>query len=271
MTRTYVSKSPARGLARGAASHDTEPQDTKDGLHGVTTTNRDQTITIVPDKSIEPSSDVLGFEDALNDVRTAERELDGTYSLSRYIRFAEAILRLKVQLKNRGLRLKKTMEESGLNYQLGQQAIAVRETTEKYPALRDLGPSKVLLVREAERRFAREGCPDRVGAVIEDLAAGKPRSTVRKEHLPQQIGPQPKEPGSRAAQVLELLRDGRIEPARRAYEQCADGELRQLRAIGRGLVALVGQGLSVDGAPLPGQDTPAPTGASDLEAEGRHE
>lgn len=149
---------------------------------------------------------------------------------------AENVERFDAAVRAARLAIKQTYESAGLDYQLARHAVWIAETVRgherEHPEIRDFGPSLVLLVREAERRFEREDRVDELPNLIRDVADGLPRSAVREKYMPpaERRGP---------AAVIGAVRSGGMERARRFFEDCDEGERKSLRVFARGLALIV--------------------------------
>jgi len=172
-------------------------------------------------------------------VRASERALVGAApGLERYLEHAEFVRQLASAIKRDAKPVKPAFAAHGLDYQLARQSMRMRETVDRhrreFPEIVNLGPSLVLVVNEAEQRFKRERKgADHLQRLVEDLLAGKPRSVVRAEHMPAKAG-------SPADRVIRLLRGGRMEPARQAFDACSNAERASLRVLAGALARLCG-------------------------------
>lgn len=171
-------------------------------------------------------------------VKASERAIVGDAgALQRQLDHAENVLQLETELRRAKQRVKPSFAKLGLDYQLARHSVWIRQTVyrhrKEHPEVMDLGPSLVLLVHEAERRFAREGRLMELPQVIADLAAGQPRSAIRARYLPPRKGPSDQ-------RVLQFLRNGRMEQARRTFEACSEEERACLRVLAVGLATICG-------------------------------
>ncbi|MCC7541320.1 MAG: hypothetical protein IT379_34200 [Deltaproteobacteria bacterium] len=172
----------------------------------------------------------------LDAARESERRLLSPKSLDDHVAHAENANRIKEALRGRKITLKQGFTNLGLDYTLAQHAIWIAETlakhAEAHPEIKSLGPSLVLVVREAERRMEREGREHGIRDVVAALVAGEPRAAVRERFLPPVKRPKP-------GRVLALLGAGRTEAARRAFEDLEPTARTGLRRLAHALVRLV--------------------------------
>ena len=152
------------------------------------------------------------LSDALAATVSTEQALAGRKALPAVLAHAANVAKLDAFIRQERLPVKLTYRFAGLDYQLARHAVWVAETVNthrtQWPGIEQLGPSKILLVREAERRFAREGQPLDFVSLLEALESGVPRSEVRRRFLPSA----PKDP---VMAVLSHMHAGRVEQARR--------------------------------------------------------
>lgn len=187
--------------------------------------------------------------DTVDDVRDSERVIARSRAaLAPILGHAENVQRFDAAVREARLAIKKAYESAGLDYQLAKHALWIAETVRGYehehPEIRGFGPSLVLLVREAERRLEREDRADELPNLIRDVAEGMPRSAVREKYLP------PAEKRGPSA-VVSAVRAGRMEAARRMFDDCDEKERASLMVFARGLALVVGLepvGTSEDGA-----------------------
>ena len=169
-------------------------------------------------------------------VRAMEHGLARSTELEPYLKHAANVVRLTDALGVVGLPIKATFSAARLNYQLARQAVTLAETVERFeetrPEVRSLGPSLVLLLNEAERRFEREGRSDQLPDLVRDLAAGASRRALREKYLP------PRRAG-RAA-VFAALEAGCVPDAKRAFAECDPVEQGRLRRFAHMLARIVG-------------------------------
>lgn len=173
----------------------------------------------------------------VDDMRDSERVIARSRAaLAPILEHAENVERFDAAVRDARLPVKKTYESAGLDYQLAKHAVWIAETVRGYeqehPEIMSFGPSLVLLVREAERRFEREDRADELPELIQDVAAGMPRSAVREKYLPraERRGP---------AAVIGAVRSGRMERARRFFDDCNEEERASLIVFARGLSLIV--------------------------------
>lgn len=175
----------------------------------------------------------------LDAARESERRLLSPKSLDDHVAHAENVDRIKEALRDRKITLKQGFTNLGLDYALAQHAIWIAETlarhAEQHPEIKQLGPSLVLVVREAERRMEREGREHELADVVAELVAGEPRAAVRERFLPPLKRPKP-------GRVLALLGAGRTEAARRAFDELEPPAQGGLRRLAHALVRLVEAG-----------------------------
>lgn len=175
----------------------------------------------------------------LDAVRESERRLMSPKSLDDHVAHAENANRIKEALRERKITLKQGFTNLGLDYTLAQHAIWIAETLtrheEEHPEIKQLGPSLVLVVREAERRMEREGREHEITDVVAALVSGEPRAAVRERFLPPLKQPKP-------GRVLALLGAGRTEAARRAFDELEAPAQSGLRRLAHALARLVDTG-----------------------------
>lgn len=170
------------------------------------------------------------------EVRESERRLLGGAALAPYLTHAQNVLRFAAAAAEARLSIKASFTAAGLDYQLARHAVWLAETVERlgpeYPEVKSMGPSFVLLLREAERRLARESRSHELRNVVAAVAEGMPRREVRERFLPPAglSGP---------ARVLQELKAGRTEAARRTFAACAPEERDALRRLAHALVRVV--------------------------------
>lgn len=168
--------------------------------------------------------------------RESERRLSGSPALAPYLAHAKNVALFAEAVAEAKLAVKRAFVVAGLDYQLARHATWIAETVERfaseYPQVVDMGPSFVLLVREAERRFARENRGHELPRLIDAISVGTPRREVRERFLP------PAGIGG-PARVLQELKAGRIEAARRTFAACAGDERDALRRLAHALVRVV--------------------------------
>lgn len=208
-----------------------------DRLLGVTSC-AEVALAPVTAESMERPGRATGVDVAAEAVRRTERALLGDAELTgRHIDHAEAVLRLYAALRDERPPIKRSMSALGIDYDLARHAVWIRETVQKYrydhAAVATMGPSLVLLVREAARRFKREGRRGQLPALIADLAGGISRSAAREKYLPSM-----RHEPTAVMRMLTLLRHGRLERARRAFAQYGKDEKAELRRITRDLAML---------------------------------
>ncbi len=174
----------------------------------------------------------------VDDMRDSERVIARSRAaLAPILEHAENVERFDAAVRDARLPVKKTYESAGLDYQLAKHAVWIAETVRGYehehPEIMSFGPSLVLLVREAARRFEREERAHELPELIQDVADGMPRSAVREKYLPraERRGP---------AAVIGAVRSGRVERARRFYQDCDDDERARVVVFSRGLALVVG-------------------------------
>jgi len=159
------------------------------------------------------------------------------HALRPVLEHAENVRRFDAAVREARVAIKKAYESAGLDYQLARHAIWISDTVsehrEEHPAIENFGPSLVLLVREAERRFRKEDRCEELPGLIGDIADGTPRRLVRQKYMP----PKPKRG---PAAVVAAVRAGRMERARRAFEDCTEAERKKLVVLARGLSLIVG-------------------------------
>lgn len=170
-------------------------------------------------------------------IRRTERAITRSRSaLEPILAHAVAVEQFDAAVREAGLPIKLAYKNADLDYQLAKHATWIAETVgaheTAHPQIASFGPSLVLLVREAERRFAKEDRSGELPGLISDIADGMSRRAVREKHLP------PKPQRGRAA-VLAAVRAGRMEPARRAFEECDEEERKALRVLARGLSLII--------------------------------
>lgn len=157
-------------------------------------------------------------------------------ALAPILEHADNVICFDAAVRTAGIAIKAAYGSAGLDYQLARHALWIDETLrshgQKHPEIRGFGPSLVLLVREAERRFEREDRADELPNLIHDIAEGMPRHAVREKYLP------PAEKRGPPA-VISAVRSGRMEPARRFFEDCDEDERKSLRVFARGLALIV--------------------------------
>lgn len=175
---------------------------------------------------------------ALDAVRETEQRLARSETaLDPVLAHARNVRAFDDAVKRAGLPVKRTYRDEGLDYQLSRHAVWILGTVETHqeahPEIARFGPSLVLLVREAERRFAKEERSDELPALIADIATGTPRREVRERFLP------PKTKRGLSA-VLAAVRSHRIEPARRAFAECDEEERTKLKLLATGLALILG-------------------------------
>lgn len=178
----------------------------------------------------------------VDDMRDSERVIARSRAaLAPILEHAENVERFDAAVRDARLPVKKMYESAGLDYQLAKHAVWIAETVRGYehehPEIRSFGPSLVLLVREAERRFEREERADELPDLIRDVAGGMPRNAVREKYLPraERRGP---------AAVIGAVRSGRMEQARRFFDDCNEEERASLVVFARGLNLIVDGGTS---------------------------
>lgn len=173
----------------------------------------------------------------IDDMRDSERVIARSRAaLTPILEHAENVQRFDAAVRGASLPIKKTYESAGLDYQLAKHTLWIADTVyeheDDYPEIARFGPSLVLLVREAERRFEREARAEELPDLIHDVARGMPRSVVREKYLPrvERRGP---------AAVIGAVRSGRMERARRFFDDCNEEERATLVVFARGLRLIV--------------------------------
>lgn len=194
--------------------------------------------------------------DALAATVSTERALAGRQALPAVLAHATNVAKLDAFIRQEQLPVKLTYRFAGLDYQLARHAVWVAETVNthrtRWPGIERLGPSKILLVREAERRFAREGQPLDFVSLLEALESGVPRSEVRRRFLPSA----PKDP---VMAVLNHVHAGRIEQARRALGGLSAPDASALAAtVDRTMALIERTGARVTSSSTPSRDTEVP-------------
>lgn len=185
--------------------------------------------------------------DTVDAMRDSERVIARSRAaLAPILEHAENVQRFDAAVREARLPVRKTYESAGLDYQLAKHAVWIAETVRghehEHPEIKSFGPSLVLLVREAERRFEREDRADSLPDLIRDIANGVPRSAVREKYMP------PAEKRGPSA-VIAAVRAGRMERARRFFEDCDDEE--------RASVVVFARGLALIARPAPSEEAPA--------------
>lgn len=189
---------------------------------------------------------------------TERRIARSQQALRPVLEHAEKVAALDAAIRKARLPVKATYASAGLDYQLARHAMWIAETvsehSEAHSEISRFGPSLVLLVREAARRFEREDRADQLPELIRDISDGMPRRIAREKYLP----PKPRR-GMNA--VIAAVRAGRMEPARRLLDECSPDELKELRVFATGL-GLIVTAHSVDSPSVPrrsddeGEQTP---------------
>ncbi len=175
---------------------------------------------------------------ALKAIRQTEGVLvRGSKALKPMLLHAVNVERFNAAVQEARMPIKEAYAKENLDYQLARHALWISETVDthekKHPEIREFGPSLVLLVREAERRFIKEERTDELPALISEIASGTPRRKVRELFLP------PKKKRG-APLVLAAVRAGRMEVARKAFEDCNDKERAKLKVLTNGLNLILG-------------------------------
>lgn len=189
-------------------------------------------------RGVTSSADALWatMQEDARAVRETERGLARSSELEPYLAHAANVERLTEALRDVRMPIKATFSAARLNYQLARQAVTLAETVERFegrlPEIRTLGPSFVLLLNEAERRFEREGRADELPDFLDDLARGLSRSKLREKYLPPRRSP--------PAAVFAALKAGRVDHAKRAFDDCEPADQGRLRRIAFMLAQITG-------------------------------
>lgn len=107
---------------------------------------------------------------------------------SRYLEHAVEVEAFTSSLKSSRTGVRAGFAAAGIDYGLARHAVYIAGIVQKFeqtePRVRDLGPSLLLLLQEASRRFAREGRSSEATDLLGDMLSGVPRSALRAKYLP---------------------------------------------------------------------------------------
>lgn len=185
------------------------------------------------------SSDGHFLERAIEQARESEARLAGKNALEAYRAHATNVRLLNEMLRELGAPIKKAFAELSIDYQLARHALWIVETVDRHgeacPAIADMGPSVVLLIREADRRFEREGRPERLAEVMQKAASGTSRDALRREFLPPRRSPSP-------ARVLAAIAGEHLDEARKLFAACSPAAQTRLRWLAHALIRFVDSG-----------------------------
>lgn len=130
----------------------------------------------------------------------------------RHLEHAESIRVLNAELRTMRRPIKATYADIGLDYGLARHAVYVAGIVQMFertePRVRELGPSLLLLLHEASRRFAREGRTGEVTDLLSDMLSGMPRSALRSKYLPPRKKNTASQPATIANAFERLLASG---------------------------------------------------------------
>lgn len=154
-----------------------------------------------------------GISAALSAIRASQERITKNADLTaRYIEHAAEVHTFTANLKASRTGVKAGFIAAGLDYGLARHAVYIASIVQTFeqtePRVRQLGPSLLLLLHEASRRFAREGRASDLTAMLDDVLYGTSRSALRAKYLPPKKKVMSSQPATIANAFERLLASG---------------------------------------------------------------